>query len=107
MVVLASSLILLIELAFQFCRIHDKRMQRQRPVWMDLDDETASPLGAGPGAVGGPSPVEAPNRVGPSPSPSQPLSPPVQQAQQQRQQTWTTGGKDAPSVGGGFFDDVL
>jgi sec-independent twin-arginine translocase system protein len=107
MVVLASSLILLIELAFQFCRIHDRRMQRQRPEWMDLDDETASPLGAGPGAVGGPAPVEAPSRVGPSPSPSQPLSPPVQQAQQQRQQTWTIGGNDAPSAGGGFFDDVL
>ena len=107
MVVLAGSLILLIEIAFQFCRLHDKRMQRERPEWMDLDDETASPLGAGPGAIGGPTPVEAPSRVNPSPGPSQPVSQPVQQAQQQPQQTWRTGASGTSSTSGGFFDDVL
>ena len=103
MVVLAGSLILLIEIAFQFCRLHDKRMQRQRPEWMDLDDEAASPLGAGPGAVGGPTPVAAPSQVNPSPIPTQP----VQQARQQPEQTWNTESKGTPSHGGGFFDDVL
>lgn len=107
MVVLAGSLILLIEIAFQFCRLHDKRMQRERPEWMDLDDETASPLGAGPGAIGGPTPVEAPSRVNPSPGSSQPVSQPVQQAQQQPQQTWSTGASGTSSTSGGFFDDVL
>ena len=107
MVVLAGSLILLIEIAFQFCRLHDKRMQRERPEWMDLDDETASPLGAGPGAIGGPTPVEAPSRVNPSPGPSQPVSQPIQQAQQQPQQTWSTGTSGTSSTSGGFFDDVL
>ena len=107
MVVLAGSLILLIEIAFQFCRIHDKRMQRQRPEWMDLDDEAASPLGAGPDAVGGPTPVAAPTQVHPSPAPSQPVSQPVQQAQRQQPQTWTTGGTGTSSNSGGFFDDVL
>ena len=107
MLVLAGALIFLLEIAFQFCRIHDKRMQRQRPEWMDLDDEAASPLGAGPGAVGGPTPVAAPSQVHPSPAPSQPVSQPVQQAQQQQPQTWTTGGNGTSSNSGGFFDDVL
>lgn len=60
MFVLAASLELLVELAFQFCRINDKRRDNTRPGWMDLDDETASPLDEGPGAVGKPTPVSAP-----------------------------------------------
>ncbi|WP_448850742.1 twin-arginine translocase subunit TatC [Corynebacterium sp. 335C] len=46
MVALALSLSLLIELAIQFCRINDKRRDRERPEWMDLDDESASAIGA-------------------------------------------------------------
>lgn len=70
MVALGTSLTLLIELAIQFCRINDKRRQRERPDWMDLDDESASSIGAaapiadggGPGAsapIGASGPVRA------------------------------------------------
>ena len=43
LIALAAALWILIESAFQFCRINDKRRNRQRPDWMDLDDEQASP----------------------------------------------------------------
>ncbi|MCS5479474.1 twin-arginine translocase subunit TatC [Corynebacterium sp. YIM 101645] len=57
MVVLAVALTLLVEMALQFARWNDKRRDRQRPEWMDLDDEHASPLSTGPGGVDPPAPV--------------------------------------------------
>lgn len=93
MLVLALALVLLVEIAFQFCRINDKRRNRTRPEWMDLDDETASPLSEGPGGIEAPTPVEAPTSVSASPSPSK-ASPRSSQPSTQPPQ-------------GGFFDDVL
>ncbi|RSZ63584.1 twin-arginine translocase subunit TatC [Corynebacterium hylobatis] len=57
MVALAVALTLLVEMALQFARLNDKRRDRQRPEWMDLDDEQASPLGTAPGGVDAPAPV--------------------------------------------------
>lgn len=57
MVVLAVALTLLVELALQFARWNDKRRDRQRPEWLDLGDDAASPLGAGSGGIGAPAPV--------------------------------------------------
>lgn len=57
MVVLAVALTLLVEMALQFARWNDKRRDRRRPEWMDLDDEHASPLNTGPGGVDAPAPV--------------------------------------------------
>lgn len=57
MVVLAACLTLLVEMALQFARWNDKRRDRQRPEWMDLDDNAASPLSTGPGGVDAPAPV--------------------------------------------------
>lgn len=66
MVILAAALTLLVEMAMQFARWNDKRRERQRPEWMDLDDEAASPLGSGPGGLDAPAPVSAPAPVAPS-----------------------------------------
>ncbi|WP_396125057.1 twin-arginine translocase subunit TatC [Corynebacterium sp. ES2730-CONJ] len=43
MVALAFSLSLLMELAIQFCRFNDRRRRIDRPEWLDLGDEEASP----------------------------------------------------------------
>lgn len=75
MLALALAITLLVEMAFQFCRVHDKRMKRQRPDWLDISDEEASgpiarpePIGVGgaPAAetIDAPTPVSAPKPVG-------------------------------------------
>lgn len=73
MVTMGTAVCLLVEIAFQLCRINDKRRNRERPEWMDLDDEQASgPISAsGPiGSAGleAPQPVDAPAPVAPSSS---------------------------------------
>lgn len=59
MVALAASMTLLVELAFQFCRVHDKRAASSRPEWLGLDDDQAS------GPIAAPAPVTA----SPAPAP--------------------------------------
>lgn len=103
MLVLALALVLLVEIAFQFCRIHDKRAQRERPAWMDLDDETASPLGEGPGGIGTPTPVEAPTSVSASAAPVSSPSPRTTGASP----STSTAPRTTQPPQGGFFDDVL
>nr|WP_156229410.1 twin-arginine translocase subunit TatC [Corynebacterium comes] len=66
MVILALALTILVEMAMQFVRWNDKRRQRRRPEWMDLNDDAASPLSTGPGGVDAPAPVSAPAPVEPS-----------------------------------------
>lgn len=63
MVVLAACLVLLVEMAIQFTRINDKKRQRERPEWMDLDDESASPLNTAPGGTDAPVPISRPAPV--------------------------------------------
>ncbi|WP_295626035.1 twin-arginine translocase subunit TatC [uncultured Corynebacterium sp.] len=91
MAAMAISLCILMEIAIQFTRINDRRRDRQRPDWLDRDDDEASgPVAAaggigelggieppspvmtsgdldGSGGVGGASPVSAPGAV-PQPS---------------------------------------
>lgn len=57
MLALGISICLLVEMAFQFCRIHDKRTGANRPEWMDLDDEQASGPVTSSGAIGDATPV--------------------------------------------------
>lgn len=66
MIALALSMTLLVELAFQFCRINDKRRTHTRPAWMDLDDEESS----GPVLSSGPLDSPAPVGVSTTPAPS-------------------------------------
>ena len=44
MAVLAVALCVLLELAIQVCRLHDRRRARRHPGWEHLDDDSASPL---------------------------------------------------------------
>ena len=70
MMVLALSLTVLMEVAIQFTRINDRRRDKQRPDWLDLDDDQSSgPIAAsgGIGQLGGidaPAPVSASGAVG-------------------------------------------
>lgn len=113
MVVLSACLLLLIEIAFQFCRVHDKRQNRERPAWMDLDDESASALDEGPTGVGGPAPVDAPSGVYASPKPAAPSASAQTVRADKRasdstsQQAGDRKGPPRPTNEGGFFDDVL
>ena len=71
MVALGTSMSVLVEIAFQFCRIHDKRTHRARPEWMGLDDEEASGPIAAPTSVSGAesiaaASIESPRPVAPS-----------------------------------------
>lgn len=68
MVVLAACLVLLVEMAIQFTRWNDRRRAHERPEWMDLDDESASPLSTGPGGVDAPAPISRPASVNTPPS---------------------------------------
>ena len=63
MIVLALSLCFLMELAIQFTRINDKRRAKSRPDWLDLNDESASPIAAS-GGIGGSGGIDAPQPIG-------------------------------------------
>lgn len=65
MVALAASMTLLVELAFQFCRVHDKRAASSRPEWLGLDDDQAS------GPIAAPAPVTASPAPAPEPRPEE------------------------------------
>lgn len=97
MLVLAGSLCLLVELAFQFCRINDRRRKRERPEWLDLDEETASPLNTQASGIGGASAVSAPT----------PIAAPQQTRPTQASQPSIPNSQSAPNNNASFFDDVL
>ena len=49
MVVLGFVLVILVEIAIQFARLNDKRRDRKRPDWLDVDDDESSPITASGG----------------------------------------------------------
>ena len=69
MIALALAMVILVELAFQFCRFNDRRRKDERPDWMNLDDTQAS------GPVAAPAPVSASSSPAPSPAPAAPPAP--------------------------------
>ena len=72
MLALAGAVCVLVELSIQFARVHDKRKNRNRAEWLEVDDETASPLGPsdeldGSGDVRSSGPLSAPEPLGSRP----------------------------------------
>lgn len=63
MLALALALTLLLEVAIQFARIHDRRKAKRDPGWGEVSDDEASPLDL-PGQTGGPARIPAPERIG-------------------------------------------
>ncbi|WP_273412782.1 twin-arginine translocase subunit TatC [Corynebacterium appendicis] len=99
MVVLALSLTLLVELAFQFCRIHDKRAGIRTREWAELDDEEAS------GPIDAPAPIGAASGLGTANAIDRPA--PISTDAEP-----DAGGYGSTSISGrartpNFFDDVL
>lgn len=99
MVVLALSLTLLVELAFQFCRIHDKRAGIRTREWAELDDEEAS------GPIDAPAPIGAASGLGTASTIDRPE--PIRTDAEP-----DAGGYGSTSISGrartpNFFDDVL
>lgn len=74
MTVLACALTALVEIAMQFCRLNDKRRKRQRPDWLDLDDDQASTLGPDELAAAS-APIPRPEPINPSAAPMMPTRP--------------------------------
>ena len=93
MVALAISICLLVEMAFQFCRWNDRKQKRERPDWMDLDDEEAS------GPIAAPTPVGRASSIGAEPI-ERPA--PVERAPERQQNSSPRG-----YAGGADFRDVL
>lgn len=126
MLALWASMCVLVEISFQFCRINDKRRNRERPDWLDVDDESASPAVRPSGPVSSPSPVGSPTPVAPAgfqpPSPRSrpsgqrpPRTAPTQRPPRTQPVSRPGGGDVSPAQrhtppqgpGPGIFDDVL
>lgn len=78
MLALALAVCVLVEASIQFARIHDKRRATQREDWLDVDDESVSPIAPaggldGSGSVPAPEPVAAPAPL----TPGRPLQAPT------------------------------
>lgn len=107
MLALAGSLCVLVEIALQFCRFNDRRRNRERPEWLDLDDDQASGPISAPGGIGerggidAPAPVSAPTSVAASARPTRNSRPP------RPQPVAPTPTADLRSRPLSDFDDVL
>ncbi|MDO4928632.1 MAG: twin-arginine translocase subunit TatC [Corynebacterium sp.] len=64
MTILGTTLCIMVEFALQICRLHDRRLTEERPEWMDLDDETASPMDFSPGSTEAPTSIASPESIG-------------------------------------------
>src|SRR5699024_10549587 len=76
MLALALAVCVLVEGSIQFARLHDKRKKKEREEWLDVDDESASPLG-GSGGVERSGPVPAAQPVSDSAHGTGPLRAPT------------------------------
>lgn len=73
MLALALAVTVLVEASIQFARLHDKRRSRTREAWLDVDDESASPI-APSGGLDGSGTIPRPDAV-PAPAPLAPGRP--------------------------------
>ncbi|WP_426721823.1 twin-arginine translocase subunit TatC [Corynebacterium auriscanis] len=112
MVLLSLALTLMMEIATQIARIHDKRKARGNSEWMNISDDEAafigeaSPVDSAAGApvsssIDAPAPIADYDAVEATPAPrSSSAARPIQQPQ-------PTGRNDLNLSGGSAFDDVL
>lgn len=117
MVVLSAAIWVLVEIAFQFCRINDARRAKQRPDWLDVDDESATPVDSAapvgsagleaPSQVARPEPIAPADFAGPSAPavPAASVAPLADAPQAQTPQNAPAQSAARPSPG--IFDDVL
>lgn len=92
MMALTGAIGILVELAFQFCRINDKRRGRQRPEWMELDDQKSS------GPIAPASAIGSEGGVGPAGpiEPAGPINSSYSYAPTQQQPAQNNFGSQAP-----------
>lgn len=124
MIILASAITILVEIAFQFCRLNDKRRGRQRPEWMGAEGDGASGPVQSTGAIPAPQPINRPQSAGRpaangSLPPTDPIPPVEATPSPQRQAPAVAQNPDNASVpptppaqnqgphSGSVFDDVL
>lgn len=104
MLVLALSLCLLVEMAFQFCRVHDKRAAKRNGDWASLSDDEASGPIAAPTPIGAATGVEGVSPISGAGAVAAPTS--ISNwggAQRSTGDGSIRGGASSPN----FFDDVL
>ena len=97
MLALAVAVCVLVEMSIQFARVHDKRKKKSRADWLDVDDDSASPVepAGGLATSGGLDGSSPPGR----PAPSAPPAPVPGAADDSRP-------LQAPPVGGSLYDDI-
>ena len=100
MLALAVAVCILVEAAIQFARLHDKRKKKSREDWLEVDDESASPLAPADG-LGGAGPLERPEPLTrPTPSAGAGAGVPGTRA------PGDTRPLQAPAGGGSIYDDI-
>lgn len=99
MLVLGTALVALVELAFQLCRLHDRSVERERPDWLNVDDDHAAPLDQPSGTPGAASPL----------GPADPIAAPSAEGIARPYNPQADGGWNDSSAGGAGADysDVL
>lgn len=97
MLALAVAVCVLVEMSIQFARVHDKRKKKSRADWLDVDDDSASPVEPAGGleTSGGLDGSSPPGR----PAPIAPPAPVTGAADDSRP-------LQAPPVGGSLYDDI-
>ena len=99
MLALAVAVCVLVEASIQFARLHDRRRKKSRADWLEVDDETASPLGPSDGLdgsseVGGSGPLIRPATVSSS-------------TDTNVSGTGSARPLQAPTEGGSVYDDTI
>ena len=97
MLALALAVCVLVEMSIQFARVHDKRKKKSRADWLDVDDDSASPVEA-PGGLDSSGGLDGSARPG-RPAPVAAPAPVTGAATNSRP-------PQAPPAGGSLYDDI-
>ena len=103
MLALALAVCLLVECSIQFARINDKRKGRNRPDWLEQDDDSASPIDASEGLDPEREPVMASSPIS---TPGPVVDPGTGLANQPPADPGTSGGETGRRPRGAY-DDII